>query len=91
LETAQVLSARGVKANVLSVPCFDLLLEQPQSYLDSVIKPATKKVAIEAARGLEWYRFADTVIAMDGFGASAPAEQLFERFGFNADAIASKI
>ena len=91
IETAQLLAVQGVKANVVSVPCFDLLLEEPQSYIDSIIKPSTKKVAIEAARGLEWYRFADTVIAMDSFGASAPAELLFERFGFNAEAIASKI
>jgi len=91
MATKEVLSARGVKANVVSVPCFDLLVDQPQSYIDSVIKPSTKKVAIEAARGLEWYRFADIVIAMESFGASAPAEQLFEKFGFNAEAIASKI
>lgn len=91
LETAKELGARGMIANVVSVPCFDLLLEQPQSYIDSIIKPESKKVAIEAARGLEWYRFADTVIAMDGFGASAPADQLFKHFGFTADAIASKI
>ncbi|MDP3465672.1 MAG: transketolase [Sulfuricurvum sp.] len=91
LETAKELEARGVMANVVSVPCFDLLLEQPQSYIDSIIKSESKKVAIEAARGLEWYRFADTVIAMDGFGASAPADLLFKHFGFTADAIASKI
>lgn len=91
LETAKELAARGVIANVVSVPCFDLLLEQPQSYIDSIIKPESKKVAIEAARGLEWYRFADTVIAMNGFGASAPADLLFKHFGFTADAIASKI
>jgi transketolase len=91
LQTAQKLEGRGVMANVVSVPCFDLLLEQPQRYIDTIINPTTKKVAIEAARGLEWYRFADTVIAMEGFGASAPADQLFELFGFTADAISEKI
>ena len=91
LETAQLLESKGVAANVVSVPCFDLLLEQPQSYVESIIKPSTKKVAIEAARGLEWYRFADTVVGMESFGASAPADKLFERFGFSAEAIASKI
>lgn len=91
IETAELLSSRGVAANVVSVPCFDLLLEQPQSYIDSIIKPGTKRVAIEAARGLEWYRFAETVVAMDGFGASAPADKLFEKFGFSAQAIAAKI
>ena len=91
IETATELRERGLIANVVSVPCFDLLLEQSQSYIDSIIKPSTKKVAIEAARGLEWYRFADMVIAMDSFGASAPADQLFKHFGFTAEAIASKI
>jgi transketolase len=91
LETAKELRERGLIANVVSVPCFDLLLEQSQNYIDSIIRPETKKVAIEAARGLEWYRFADMVIAMDSFGASAPAEQLFKHFGFTAEAIASKI
>ncbi|MDD5052332.1 MAG: transketolase [Sulfuricurvum sp.] len=91
IETADLLQTRGIAANVVSVPCFDLLLEEPQSYIDTIIKPSTKKVAIEAARGLEWYRFADIVVAMESFGASAPAELLFERFGFSAEAIASKL
>ncbi len=91
IESAELLSSRGIAANVVSVPCFDLLLEQPQSYIDTIIKPGTKRVAIEAARGLEWYRFADTVVAMDGFGASAPADKLFEKFGFTAEAVAAKI
>lgn len=91
METAELLKTKGVSANVVSVPCFDLLLEQPQSYLETIIKPGTKKVAIEAARGLEWYRFADTVVSMNSFGASAPAEQLFEHFGFSAEAITAKI
>lgn len=89
IESAELLQTRGIAVNVVSVPCFDLLLEQPLSYIDAIIKPHTKKIAIEAARGLEWYRFADTVVAMEGFGASAPAEKLFEKFGFSADAIAS--
>jgi len=89
IESAGILPTRGIAVNVVSVPCFDLLLEQPLSYIDAIIKPHTKKIAIEAARGLEWYRFADTVVAMEGFGASAPAEKLFEKFGFSADAIAS--
>jgi transketolase len=91
IESAELLLSRGIAANVVSVPCFDLLLEQPQSYIDVIIKPHTKKIAIEAARGLEWYRFADTVVAMDGFGASAPADKLFEKFGFTAEAVVAKI
>ena len=73
IESAELLSSHGIAANVVSVPCFDLLMEQSPTYIDTIIKPSTKKIAIEAARGLEWYRFADTVVAMEGFGASAPA------------------
>jgi transketolase len=91
IDVSKELLERGVMANVVSVPCFDLLLEQPQSYIDSIIKPSTKTVAIEAARGLEWYRFAKTVIGMDTFGASAPADKLFNHFGFTAHSIASRI
>ncbi len=91
IESAELLATRGVHANVVSVPCFDLLLEQAPSYIESIIKPSTKKIAIEAARGLEWYRFADTVVAMEGFGASAPADRLFEKFGFSAEAVVAKI
>jgi transketolase len=91
IASAELLASRGVAANVVSVPCFDLLMEQSPSYIESIIKPSTKKIAIEAARGLEWYRFADTVVAMEGFGASAPADKLFEKFGFSAEAVAAKI
>jgi transketolase len=85
------LNESGVKVNVVSVPCYDLFIEQDKEYINSIIKVDTKKVAIEAARGLEWYKLADEVIAMNTFGASAPAEQLFEKFGFSVDAIMSKI
>jgi transketolase len=91
METKAKLAEQGVAANVVSVPCFDLFAEQDQDYIDSVILPSTKKVAIEAAAGMEWYRFADDVIRMESFGASAPAGKLFEKFGFSADAIAARI
>ena len=91
LNVKTALNEKGVPANVVSVPCFDLLIEQDRPYIDSIINPDTKKVAIEAARGMEWYRFADEVICMDSFGASAPAGQLFEKFGFSVDNIVEKI
>jgi transketolase len=91
VEVKAKLAQKGVKANVVSVPCFDLFLEQNTDYIDTVIKPGTKTVAIEAARGLEWYRFADTLIGMDSFGASAPAGALFSKFGFTADAILGEL
>jgi transketolase len=91
LKVKESLNAKDVPVNVVSVPCFDLFIEQDKAYIDSIIKSDTKKVAIEAARGLEWYRFADEVIGMNSFGASAPAGQLFEKFGFSVDSILEKI
>ena len=91
LKTKEALNAAGTSVNVVSVPCFDLFIEQDKSYISSIIEEGTKTVAIEAARGLEWYRLAESVIAMDTFGASAPAGQLFEKFGFTVDAIMEKI
>ena len=91
LEVAAKLAEKGTKANVVSVPCFDLFIEQDKAYMDAVIKPGTKTVAIEAARGMEWYKLANELINMNSFGASAPAGQLFEKFGFTAEAIIAKI
>ncbi|MGE0737752.1 transketolase [Sulfurimonas sp.] len=91
LKVKEALNAKGIKADVVSVPCYDLFIEQDKSYIDSIIKPQTKKVAIEAARGLEWYRLADEVIGMDTFGASAPADKLFVKFGFTVEAVLAKI
>lgn len=91
LKVKETLNGMDVPVNVASVPCYDLFIEQDASYISSIIKEGTKTVAIEAARGLEWYRFADTVIGMDSFGASAPAGQLFEKFGFSVDSILEKI
>ena len=91
LESQEALKAKGIAANVVSVPCFDLLIEQDAAYIESIIKPGTKKVAIEAARGMEWYKLADEVVGMESFGASAPADQLFEKFGFTVENVLSRI
>ncbi|WP_321777415.1 transketolase [Sulfurimonas sp.] len=91
LNVKKALNDIDVPVNVVSVPCFDLFIEQDKSYISSIIKEGTKTVAIEAARGLEWYKLADEVIAMEGFGASAPAGQLFEKFGFSVESILEKI
>ena len=84
------LAKLGIAANVVSVPCFDLFVEQDKAYIDTVVEPQTKVLAIEAGAGVEWYRFADEVIGMKRFGASAPAELLFEKFGFTVQNITQK-
>jgi len=91
LKVSSILNKEGIKVNVVSVPCFDLMLEQDKEYIDKIIKPNTKVFAIEAARGLEWYKYADEVFGMDTFGASGKAEDLFEFFGFDKHILVQKI
>ncbi|RXJ93312.1 transketolase [Malaciobacter molluscorum] len=91
IKTACALEKEGIIANVVSVPCFDLFIEQDKEYIQKVIDPKTKVFAVEAARGLEYYKFADIVYGMDTFGASAPANELFKEFGFTVDSLIEKI
>jgi len=91
LKTGCHLEKDGIMANVVSVPCFDLFLEQEQSYVDQVIDKNTKVFAVEAARALEYYKYADVVYGMDTFGASGPANDLFENFGFTVDKLKENI
>ncbi len=85
------LEKMGVKANVVSVPCFDLFDEQDREYKEAVIDPNTKVLAVEAARGLEYYKYANEVLGMQSFGSSAPADKLFEKFGFTIANIKAKV
>ncbi|MBD3807526.1 MAG: transketolase, partial [Epsilonproteobacteria bacterium] len=82
LQAACHLEMIGIKANVVSTPCLDLFNEQSIEYKKAVIDPNTKVLAIEASSAVEYYRYADDVLCMESFGASAPAELLFEKFGF---------
>jgi len=90
LKAGCYLEKMGIKANIVSVPCFDLFEEQEQAYKEAVIEPNTKVLAVEAARAYEYYKYADEVLGMQSFGASAPANLLFEKFGFTIGNIKAK-
>ncbi len=85
LESAKILERENIPTQVVSVPCFDLLIEQDESYLKELFKG--KVLVIEASRAIEWYRFADKIIGMDSFGSSAKGDKLFEKFGFSVENI----
>ena len=76
------------------MPCLDRFAEQDQAYRDSVLPPAVRaRVAVEAASPLGWHRWVGDdgdVVAMEGFGASAPAKVLYEHFGFTGETIAER-
>jgi transketolase len=93
-EAAKLLEAEGVRVRLVSMPCLDRFAEQDQAYRDGVLPPAVRaRVAVEAASPLGWHRWVGDhgdVVAMEGFGASAPAKALYEHFGFSGAAIADR-
>jgi len=88
MDAARGLAEQGRKPRVVSMPCTSAFDTQPQQYRDSVLPPDVPRVAIEAGASAGWWRYVScngAVVGMDGFGASAPAKQLFEHFGFTRD------
>ncbi|NHB44774.1 transketolase [Helicobacter pylori] len=88
LESAKILERENIPTQVVSAPCFDLLIEQDESYFKELFKG--KVLAIEASRAIEWYRFADKIIGMDSFGSSAKGDKLFEKFGFSVENVTAQ-
>lgn len=98
MEVAEQLEAKGIGADVISMPCAELFDAQDAAYkadlLPDVSPSEILRVSIEAGVTMGWERYTmlhGLNIGLDRFGASAPAEDLFERFGFTADAIVPKI
>jgi transketolase len=90
LAAADLLARDGILAAVVSLPSFELFAAQPKAYRDGVLGRAPR-VAVEAAvrQGWDtWLRPGDEFVGMSGFGASGPAEQLYEHFGITATAVA---
>ena len=91
---AEALEGRGIGADVVSMPCTALFDEQPESYRDDILPAGVLRVSIEAGTTLGWERYTGLDglrIGLDHFGASAPAEVLFEEFGFSVEKIVPKI
>jgi transketolase len=81
----------GVRARVVSLPCWELFEQQPADYREQVLPPAvTARVAAEQASTLGWERYvgsAGSIIGMETFGASAPLKALLTKFGFTPEAL----
>ncbi len=87
-----LLASRGVRAAVVSMPCWSLFDQQTASYRRAVLGgPRVAKVAVEAALGFGWDRYLGAkgaFVGMTGFGASAPAPELYRHFGITPEAVA---
>jgi len=95
MEVAGELEKLGKPTRVVSMPCTELFDLQPEEYRTSVLGPDSgKRVSIEAAADMCWYKYIGIdgiAIAMEGFGASAPASVLAKEFGFTTDAILERL
>jgi transketolase len=93
-EVALVLDAQtklvdqGVRARAVSMPSHELFAAQPVEYQDEVLPPGSKRIAIEAALPMSWYRWVGTsgiVMGIDHFGASAPFAEIYKGLGLTVD------
>ncbi|HKB07389.1 MAG TPA: transketolase [Candidatus Polarisedimenticolia bacterium] len=93
-EAQEILADHGIATRLVSAPCPNLFLEQPEDYRRSVIPPGTRTVVVEAAEPRGWERLAgcDTLlIGVERFGASAPWKVIAEKLGFTAPQIADRV
>ena len=91
MEAHEVLLAKGIKAQIVSMPSCELFEDQSEAYQDSVIPQAIKaRVVVEAGIRRGWEAYLGEkgeFIGMKGFGASAPAKSLFGQYGITTEAI----
>jgi transketolase len=94
LEAGRQLKEKGVGVRVVSMPSWELFEEQTQAYRDSVLPRAVRtRLAVEAGASFGWHRYVGLdgdIIARDDFGASAPAEKLFEAYGFTVENVLAR-
>lgn len=94
MKAKKALAEKGIDARVVSMPCLELFDAQPKSYREKVLPSSVRaRLAVEAGTDHSWYKYVgldgDTV-TINGFGASAPANQLFEHFGFTVENVVNK-
>jgi transketolase len=94
MQAREQLTADGVAVRVVSMPCFERFDAQPPEYRDEVLPPdVTARLSIEAGVSFGWDRYVESrhgaIMAIDRFGMSAPAGEIFERFGFSGANVAT--
>ncbi|MBF0804141.1 MULTISPECIES: transketolase [unclassified Neisseria] len=94
LEAQTLLAGQGVLVNVVSMPSTNVFERQDEAYRNSVLPLGLPRIAVEAGATGGWYRYVGldgAVVGLDRFGESAPAEQLFQQFGFTAENVADTV
>ncbi|MEO8575353.1 MAG: transketolase [Gemmatimonadales bacterium] len=84
VEAQQKLAADGIRARAVSMPSHELFASQDAAYRESVLPASVKRIAVEAAHPMSWYRWVGddgVIIGIDRFGASAPYKEIYEHLG----------
>lgn len=93
-EAKAILAEKNIDARIVSVPSFALFERQDKAYKESVLPSDVRaRLAVEAASPMGWHKYVGLdgdVVAMEGYGASAPFAKLFEHYGFTAENIAAR-
>jgi transketolase len=87
LDAQTRLAAEGIRARAVSIPSQEIFARQDQSYRDTVLPKGVKRIAIEAAHPMSWYRWVGddgVIIGLERFGASAPAPTIYEHLGITS-------
>ena len=100
MKARELLHAEGIGTRVVSMPCWELFAQQEESYRKRVLPAGPVRVGIEAGVRFGWDEWLSgergranksAFVGMDSFGASAPADTLFEKFGITAEAVADAV
>ncbi len=89
-----MLEAKGISTRLVSMPCWELFETQSAAYREAVLPPGTFKASVEAGVSLGWERYVGSkglIFGINRFGASAPADRLYQEFGFTSNHIADSI
>lgn len=90
-DAARQLAEDGVEVRAVALPCVELFDQQPQDYRDHVLPPSvSRRLAVEAGATGLWWRYVGNqgdVLGIDRYGESAPAGELFEKFGFTTERV----
>jgi transketolase len=90
VDAAALLATDGIAARVVSMPCWEFFEAQTPDYQDQVLPADVPVLAVEAASPFGWERWADDVVGIDRFGASAPGDLVLAKLGFTAEAVAER-
>jgi len=91
LAARELLAADGIAARVVSLPSFELFRRRPDAQRAAILPGGMPSVGVEAAATQPWYELVDAAVGMDAFGASAPAAELYQRYGITPETVAARV